>query len=72
MAMVAGDVTAEGRTLRECDECHEVDDKGHHQIAVPGEGGLVVVGRHFRCCARAGCPDGSCSQILNGSPSVQP
>lgn len=52
------------RTLRECDECHQVDDLGHHQVAVPDESGqMTVVGRHFRCCARAGCPDGSCNAI---------
>jgi hypothetical protein len=64
MAAVAGEVTAEGRTLRECDQCHVVDDKGHHQVVVPGEGGLVMEGRHFECCARAGCPDGSCADII--------
>jgi hypothetical protein len=58
------------RVLRECDECHAVDDKPHHQVAVPVEGvGLVVEGRHFGCCAARGCPDGTCAQILNGSPS---
>lgn len=70
MALVAGEKTAEGRTLRECEHCHVVDDKGHHQVAVPGDGGLVVVSRHFKCCAEVGCPDGSCAEILSRSPGV--
>lgn len=58
------------RALRECDHCHVVDTLGHHQVAVPEEGrGLVVTSRHFACCAANGCPDGSCAQILNGSPT---
>lgn len=69
----AGDVTAEGRTLRECDECHVVDDKGHHQTVVPRDDALVMVSRHFECCARVGCsepdPAKTCSAILNGSPA---
>ena len=67
---VAGDKLPNGRTLRECDQCHAVDDKGHHQVAVPGAGGLVVVSRHFECCAANGCPDGSCAEILSRSPGV--
>jgi hypothetical protein len=56
------------RALRECDECHQVDDLGHHQVAVPGgDGSIVVTGRHFACCAAAGCPDGTCDVILRGA-----
>jgi hypothetical protein len=56
------------RALRECDECHEVDDLGHHQVVVPGDdGSMVVASRHFRCCAENGCPDGSCHAILTGA-----
>lgn len=56
------------RALRECDECHEVDDLGHHQVVVPGDdGSMVVSSRHFKCCAEAGCPDGSCHAILTGA-----
>lgn len=52
--------------LRECDDCHEVDELGHHQVVVPGDdGGMVVESRHFACCMAAGCPDGSCNQILS-------
>jgi hypothetical protein len=60
------------RNLRECDECREVDDLGHHQVAVPGEdGAIVVMSRHFRCCAASGsCPDGSCDVILRSAPGV--
>lgn len=55
------------RVLRECDACHQVDDAGHHQVAVPdASGALVVESRHFACCAAAGCPDGSCNAILKG------
>ena len=57
------------RALRECDECHEVDDASHHQVVVPDAvGDLVVASRHFRCCAATGCPDGSCNAILTGAP----
>jgi hypothetical protein len=60
-----------GRALRECDECHQVDDLGHHQVVVPGaDGSLEVASRHFRCCASSGCPDGSCNAILTGAPGV--
>lgn len=56
------------RALRECDECRQVDDLGHHQVVVPGaDGSLEVASRHFRCCAAAGCPDGSCNAILTGT-----
>jgi hypothetical protein len=54
--------------MRECDECHGVDDLGHHQVVVPGEdGSMVVASRHFSCCAPMGCPDGSCDVILRGA-----
>jgi hypothetical protein len=58
--------------LRECDDCHEVDELPHHQVVVAGDDGeLVVESRHFACCAAAGCPDGTCSQILSqGAPGV--
>jgi hypothetical protein len=57
------------RALRECDECHQVDDLGHHQVVVPdASGSLAVSSRHFRCCAGSGCPDGSCNAILTGAP----
>lgn len=60
--------TAPARVMRECDECHGVDDLGHHQVVVPGEdGSMVVASRHFSCCAPMGCPDGSCDVILRGA-----
>jgi hypothetical protein len=59
------------RAQRECDECHVVDDLGHHQVAEPdAEGNLSVSSRHFACCAAAGCPDQSCDAILTGEPGV--
>lgn len=60
------------RAQRECDACHVVDDLGHHQVAVPDDGGnLVVESRHFACCAASGdCPDQSCNAILTGEPGV--
>jgi hypothetical protein len=65
MSVQAG---TEQRVQRECDWCHEVNDKPHHQVVVPGDdGGLVVVSREMQCCADNGCPDGSCAQNLNGS-----
>jgi hypothetical protein len=45
-----------------------VDDLPRHHVmigdpeALPD--GLRVVSKHFRCCADAGCPDGTCNQIL--------
>lgn len=68
MALVAGEKTAEGRTLRECEHCHVVDDKGHHMATVPPT--MTVISRHFKCCAENGCPDGSCAEILSRSPGV--
>lgn len=58
--------------LRECDDCHEVDELPHHQLVVPDDsGGMIVESRHFACCAAAGCPDGTCNQILSqGAPGV--
>jgi hypothetical protein len=67
MTVQPGD--AQPRAQRECDGCHKVDDLPHHQVVVPGPAGLVMESRHFACCAEAGCPDGSCHQILNGSPT---
>lgn len=56
------------RALRECDGCHQVDDLGHHQVVVAAaDGSLEVASRHFACCARDGCPDGSCNAILTGA-----
>jgi hypothetical protein len=63
------DPQAPARVERECEGCHEVDTEGHHQIVVPADQGLEMISRHFRCCAQAGCPDGSCLTILNGSPT---
>lgn len=51
-----------------CDECGVVDDLPRHHVmigdpeALPD--GLRVVSRHFACCARVGCLDGTCDQIL--------
>lgn len=59
---------AQPRAQRECDECHVTDDLGHHQVVVPGDNGLEMLSLHFACCARRGCPDGSCDQILTGAP----
>lgn len=59
------------RAQRECDECHVTDDLGHHQVAVPdADGSLIVESRHFACCAKAGCPDGSCNAIVTGATGV--
>lgn len=56
------------RALRECDECHGIDDLGHHQVVTPGpDGSMAVASRHFACCAGSGCPDGSCNAILRGA-----
>lgn len=60
-------IPAEPRAQRECDECRQIDDLPHHQVVVPEDGGLAVYSRHFACCARRGCPDGSCQTILTGA-----
>jgi hypothetical protein len=44
-----------------------VDDLGHHQVAVATPDGIVVESRHFACCQRLGCPDGSCDEILRST-----
>jgi hypothetical protein len=58
------------RELRECDGCHQVDDQPHHQVVVPGDDGLMTVGRHFACCAAAGCPDGTCDAMTGAQSGV--
>lgn len=68
MSVPAGVV--QPRALRECDECHVVDDLGHHQVVVQDQSGLVMRSRHFACCVQRGCPDGSCEQIVNRSTGV--
>lgn len=52
----------EPRAASACDDCGVTDDLPRHHVAVPPR--LQVISRHFACCARAGCPDGSCDQIL--------
>lgn len=59
---------AQPRAMRECDECHEVDDLGHHQVVVQDDGGLRMISRHIACCAALGCPDGTCPSIQTGAP----
>lgn len=58
------------RAQRECDECHVVDDLGHHQVVTQDEDGLRMVSRHFACCADSGCPDGSCAAQTGATPGV--
>lgn len=62
-------VQAEGqqRAQRECDECHVVDDLGHHQVVIQGEDGLRMISRHLACCAASGCPDGTCDALRTGA-----
>lgn len=63
--------SATERAQRECDECHETDDLGHHQVVVPGDdGGLMMISRHFACCAALGCPDGSCATMTGATTGV--
>lgn len=62
--------TEQPRAQRMCDECHVVDDQGHHQVVVPEEAGMVMYSRHFACCLARGCPDGSCAQMVTRSPGV--
>lgn len=59
---------AQPRAERECDACHVTDDLPHHQVVVPEDDGLRMLSRHFACCSRLGCPDGTCDQILTGAP----
>lgn len=54
-----------GPQLRACDVCGQVDAGPRHiTAAVSGENLAPDTCRHFRCCARAGCPDGSCDVIM--------
>jgi len=55
--------------LRQCGVCH-VSDTGPMHIAATVTG-VVVFDRHFACCARVGCPDGSCDAIMAEAGSGQ-
>jgi hypothetical protein len=52
------------RAQRGCDECGITDADPRHTTAVMTNGGLTEKTRHMDCCAAAGCPDGSCPDIL--------
>lgn len=54
-----------GPQSRGCDVCGQVDTGPRHITAtVSGENLAPDTCRHFACCARAGCPDGSCNVIM--------
>jgi len=50
------------RVERGCDACGQVDDHPRHVRYDPASGNDQI--RHLDCCAQAGCPDGSCPEIL--------
>lgn len=51
-----------------CDACGVTDSLPRHHVMIADPealpDGLRVISRHFACCEKAGCPDGSCAQIL--------
>lgn len=59
--MTAG---APGRMQRGCDACGIADADPRHTTAILTNGGLTEKVLHMDCCAAAGCPDGSCPEIL--------
>jgi len=44
--------------MRDCDVCHVTDDQPRH-IHDAGHGATQI--RHIGCCARTGCPSGTCT-----------
>lgn len=58
--------------MRTCEICGETDDGPMHVLGTTD--GTQGFNRHFRCCARTGCPDGSCNAIVAeaGSGSARP
>ncbi len=56
-----------GRPVRFCPLCQQADDHPRHVLTSDPEG----VARHLDCCRDAGCPDGSCVEILgDAKPGV--
>jgi len=70
MALPAGMRHPDHRVQRVCDPCATVnpeaawDDHPRH-LHVLGDG--TVQSRHMDCCAAAGCPDGTCPEIVAAS-----
>jgi len=56
-----GQRDASHRIERYCDACGQIDNHPHH-IAGHPDGSFTD--RHLDCCSTAGCPDGSCTEIL--------
>jgi hypothetical protein len=52
------------RVMQDCDECGQADDHPRHVHQDVKDGQLAVQVRHLDCCAAAGCPDGTCGEIL--------
>lgn len=52
-----------GRISGQCGECAGEDDHPRHHVFAQGR----WTSRHMDCCAAAGCPDGSCGQIMADS-----
>lgn len=53
-------MTTEDRPIRPCDVCGISDDHPRHVHDL----GPVNQLRHMDCCREAGCPDGSCDQLV--------
>jgi hypothetical protein len=51
--------------LRSCDACWQSDEHPHHVHGLPNGS---TQSRHMDCCAAAGCPDGSCLEVLARTP----
>lgn len=55
----------DGRPQRLCEECGQIDDHPRHMVASPDGTGEQI--KHLDCCAAAGCPDGTCPDLLDGA-----
>lgn len=52
------------RPTRTCDVCGAEDDHPRHVHGLD-DGGTQM--RHMDCCAKAGCPDGTCDSTVSAS-----
>lgn len=59
---------ADDRPVRPCDVCGQEDTAPRHQHQ-NNDGSNQI--RHLDCCRDAGCPDGTCDEILVGSENAK-
>ena len=58
---------AQERTVRDCDICGQEDTDPRHVVAMD-DGSMQT--RHMQCCRDAGCPDGTCDELMAGAGDV--